>query len=134
MVARLKAQGVTTPSRLPFMMTISPDSMATSMPVPMAMPTSAWARAGASLMPSPTMATFGLAAEFHLPADFSSGRTRAMTSAIPAWGNGAGGFLVVAGQHDHLEIHVPQAFDVAGVSFFIRSATASRAQRLSPAR
>ena len=32
-------------------------AMATSVPVPMAMPTSAWARAGASLMPSPTMAT-----------------------------------------------------------------------------
>ena len=32
-------------------------SMATSVPEPIAMPTSAWARAGASLMPSPTMAT-----------------------------------------------------------------------------
>ena len=32
--------------------------MATSVPVPMAMPTSACASAGASLMPSPTMATF----------------------------------------------------------------------------
>ena len=32
-------------------------SMATSVPVPMARPTSAWARAGASLMPSPTMPT-----------------------------------------------------------------------------
>ena len=31
--------------------------MATSVPVPMAMPRSAWASAGASLMPSPTMAT-----------------------------------------------------------------------------
>ena len=31
--------------------------MATSAPVPMATPTSAWASAGASLMPSPTMAT-----------------------------------------------------------------------------
>ena len=32
-------------------------SMATSVPVPMAIPTSAWANAGASLMPSPTMPT-----------------------------------------------------------------------------
>ena len=32
-------------------------SMATSVPVPMATPRSAWASAGASLMPSPTMAT-----------------------------------------------------------------------------
>ncbi len=35
----------------------SADSMATSVPAPMAMPTSAPARAGASLTPSPTMAT-----------------------------------------------------------------------------
>src|SRR6187401_1777320 len=33
------------------------DSMATSVPAPMAMPTSARAKAGASLTPSPTMAT-----------------------------------------------------------------------------
>ena len=32
-------------------------SIATSVPAPMAMPRSAWARAGASLTPSPTMAT-----------------------------------------------------------------------------
>src|SRR3989338_7170984 len=36
---------------------ISPASIATSVPVPMAIPTSAAAKAGASLMPSPTMAT-----------------------------------------------------------------------------
>ncbi len=35
----------------------SADCMAMSVPVPMAMPTSACAKAGASLMPSPTMAT-----------------------------------------------------------------------------
>jgi hypothetical protein len=32
-------------------------SIATSVPVPMAMPTCAWANAGASLMPSPAIAT-----------------------------------------------------------------------------
>ena len=37
-------------------------SMATSVPVPMATPRSAWASAGASLMPSPTMATLRPAA------------------------------------------------------------------------
>ena len=36
---------------------MSEDSIATSVPVPIAEPTSAWARAGASLMPSPTMPT-----------------------------------------------------------------------------
>ena len=36
---------------------MSAASIATSVPVPMAIPTSAWASAGASLMPSPTMPT-----------------------------------------------------------------------------
>lgn len=40
------------------MRTMSAASMATSVPVPMAMPTSARAKAGESLIPSPTMATF----------------------------------------------------------------------------
>ena len=39
------------------MRTTSAVSMATSVPAPMAMPRSAWASAGASLTPSPTMAT-----------------------------------------------------------------------------
>src|SRR3989304_1223721 len=34
-----------------------PVSLATSVPEPIAMPTSAWARGGASLVPSPTIAT-----------------------------------------------------------------------------
>ena len=37
--------------------TTSAASAATSVPVPMATPRSAWARAGESLIPSPTMAT-----------------------------------------------------------------------------
>ena len=37
---------------------ISADSMAISAPEPMAIPISATAKAGASLIPSPTMATF----------------------------------------------------------------------------
>ena len=43
-----------TPRRLPDISTTSAASMATSVPVPTARPTSASARAGASLMPSPT--------------------------------------------------------------------------------
>ena len=38
-------------------------AMATSVPAPMAMPTSAWARAGASLTPSPTIETRALGLE-----------------------------------------------------------------------
>lgn len=45
-------------AKLTLMRTTSAASMATSVPVPMAMPTSARAKAGESLTPSPTMATF----------------------------------------------------------------------------
>ena len=45
------------PRRSPLTRVTPALSMATSVPVPMAMPTSAWASAGASLMPSPTIAT-----------------------------------------------------------------------------
>ena len=44
-------------AELTLMRTTSAASMATSVPVPMAMPTSARARAGESFTPSPTMAT-----------------------------------------------------------------------------
>ena len=40
-----------------FMRTMSADSMATSVPAPTAIPTSAWESAGASFIPSPTIAT-----------------------------------------------------------------------------
>src|SRR5574341_1320680 len=56
-VRLLSSMAVTTPRRSPRISVMSDASMATSVPVPMAMPTSAWARAGASLMPSPAMAT-----------------------------------------------------------------------------
>ncbi len=58
MVARLSSTAVTASIRSLFISTTSADSMATSVPAPMARPTSDRARAGASLMPSPTMATF----------------------------------------------------------------------------
>ena len=48
---------VATPRRSPRISVTSPASMAMSVPVPIAMPTSACASAGASLMPSPTIAT-----------------------------------------------------------------------------
>ncbi len=57
MVARESLMARATPASSPPTRVISLASMATSVPVPMAIPTSALARAGASLMPSPTMAT-----------------------------------------------------------------------------
>ncbi len=58
MVARLSSTAAAASIRSLFISTMSALSMATSVPAPMASPTSARARAGASLMPSPTMATF----------------------------------------------------------------------------
>ena len=58
--------------------------MATSVPVPMAMPRSAWARAGASLMPSPTIATTCPSAwRAATRSALSAGRTSAMTWSMP---------------------------------------------------
>ena len=62
----------------------SADSMAMSLPLPMAQPTSAWTRAGASLMPSPTIMTFRpWAWSFWTTPAFSSGSTSAMTWSTP---------------------------------------------------
>ncbi len=59
--------------------------MATSVPVPMAMPMSAWASAGASLMPSPTIATTLPAACSRLTSwALRSGSTSARTFVMPA--------------------------------------------------
>ena len=56
-VRRERRMAVATPSSSAESRVMSELSMATSVPVPMAMPRSAWTRAGASLTPSPTMAT-----------------------------------------------------------------------------
>lgn len=64
--------------------TMSAASMATSVPVPMAMPTSARARAGESLTPSPTMATRSpLSCSSWTLATLWDGSTSANTFVIP---------------------------------------------------
>src|SRR3990172_874433 len=61
-----------------------PVSLATSEPEPRAMPRSAVARAGASLIPSPTMATMSPSAlRRRMTSAFPSGRTFAMTRSMP---------------------------------------------------
>ena len=58
--------------------------MATSVPQPMAMPTSAAARAGASLMPSPTIATVAPSSLSRLSSDaLSCGKHSATTRSMP---------------------------------------------------
>src|SRR5207253_1040328 len=56
-VAALRLRARTIPRRSPITKVTSADSIATSVPVPIAIPTFACARAGASLMPSPAIAT-----------------------------------------------------------------------------
>ena len=56
-VARDNPMAAGTPRGSPPMSVTSDASIATSAPVPIAIPRSAWASAGASLMPSPTIAT-----------------------------------------------------------------------------
>ena len=68
-----------------FIRTTSAASMAISVPAPMAIPISALVRAGASLMPSPTIATFPFFFRERITLSFPSGSTPAMTSSTPAW-------------------------------------------------
>ena len=73
-----------TPCKFPDINTTSADSIATSVPVPIASPTSASAKAGASLIPSPTKAILPYFAFSSLTAlTLPSGRTSAITSSIP---------------------------------------------------
>ena len=83
-VARLKRIAAGTSERRLFIRTTSAASIAISVPAPMAIPISALVRAGASLMPSPTIATFPFSFRRLMTASFPSGRTPAMTSSTPA--------------------------------------------------
>ena len=83
MVALLNVIAVTTPLKSPLIRVISADSMATSVPVPRAMPISACAKAGASFIPSPTIATiFPSAWSFFTSLALSCGSTSAKTRFI----------------------------------------------------
>ncbi len=84
MVALEMAMTSAKPCSEPRIKVTSALSMATSVPEPMAKPTSAWANAGASLMPSPVMPTISPSAckAFTL-SDLCSGSTSANTSSIP---------------------------------------------------
>ena len=84
MVARLSLRARAMPARSPFTKVMPPLSIATSVPVPIAMPTSAWASAGASLMPSPAMATLRPSfCRSRTTSNFFSGKTSASNSSMP---------------------------------------------------
>ena len=96
--------------------TTSAVSIATSVPAPIAMPRSAWASAGASLTPSPTIAT-------RLPAACSSATLAALSAGQHLGDDGVdaqlvgdplGGGLVVPGEHDDLHPGLVQGGDGRG--------------------
>src|SRR5918996_6167792 len=104
MVARLKRRARTMPRKSPLTKVTPALSIATSVPVPMAMPTWACARAGAPLTPSPAIATT-LPSPWsrRMTSAFCSGRTSANVVEPKGASDRLGGDAGVAGQHHHLQ-------------------------------
>ena len=116
-VRRDSAIAETMPRRSPPTRVMSEAAIATSAPVPMAMPTSAAASAAASLMPSPAMATtcpccLQLADLRGLLGAAAPRRARGRCRPAAAIGVRGGG--VVAGEHPHLEAERLQLGDRLG--------------------
>ena len=84
-MARLRRTAAGTSLKRLFIRTTSAASIAMSVPAPIAIPISARVRAGASLIPSPTMATLPCSLRERITLSLPSGRTPAMTSSTPAW-------------------------------------------------
>ncbi len=127
MVRRESRIAVATTRRSSLISVTSEASMATSVPVPIAMPTSAWVRAGASLIPSPTMATTRPSAwSFFTVSILSWGSTSASTRLMPSSRrDGLAPCAVVAGQHDDLKPESPCSLATASFECsFSVSATA----------
>ena len=74
-VARLKRIAAGTSLKRLFIRTTSAASIAISVPAPIAIPMSALVSAGASLIPSPTIATFPFSFKSRMTLSFPSGRT-----------------------------------------------------------
>ena len=83
-VARLNFIAAGTSLKLFFINTTSAESIAISVPAPMAIPTFARVKAGASLIPSPTIATLPCSCNFLISFSFPFGEIPAMTSLTPA--------------------------------------------------
>ena len=90
--------------------TMLPASLAAEVPVFIATPTSAWASAGASFVPSPVIATRRPpSCSVLISAILSSGVASARKSSTPGLGGDRlGGQRVVAGDHHRADAHGPQ--------------------------
>ena len=84
MVLWLSLIAAATSLNLLFISTTSAASIATSVPAPIAIPISAVVKAGASLIPSPTIITLPYFLSLRISFSFPSGRTPATTSSTPA--------------------------------------------------
>jgi hypothetical protein len=90
--------------------TMLPASRAACVPVFMATPTSAWARAGASLVPSPVMATRwpgGLFSRMRCELHLGRGLGHEVVDA-GLGGDGGGGERIVAGDHHGADAHLAE--------------------------
>ena len=88
MAARLRRTAKASPPKSAFIRVTSAVSIACAVPVapPIAMPTSAAAKAGASLIPSPTIATGPCSlCRLRIAASLSAGSNSARTSVTPTW-------------------------------------------------
>ena len=107
--------------------------MATSVPAPIAIPMSALVSAGASLIPSPTMATFPCSFRERITLSLPSGRTPAITSSTPACAPIA--FAVRSLSPVSITTRIPMfcsSFIAWGLSSFITSATAIMPRSFPP--
>ena len=131
-VRRDRAMAAVMPRRSPPTRVMSEAAMATSVPVPIAMPRSAVASAGASLMPSPTNPTTCPASRRAVTcAAFSAGSTSATTWSMPT----AEAMACAVAVLSPVSIHTssPSAFSWAMASAevgFTVSATATRPARV----
>ena len=127
-VAADSARATAMPRRSPFTSVIWALFIATSVPVPIAMPTSALANAGASLMPSPAIATTRPSrCNFSTSASLSAGLTSPCTSSMPR--RTAIALAVVMPSPVAMMIRRPAALSVArasGVLALTGSDTASK--------
>ena len=124
-VARLKRIAAGTSLNRLFIRTTLAASIAISVPAPMAIPISARVRAGASLMPSPTMATLPCSFKERMTLSLPSGSTPAMTSSTPACAPMA--FAVRSLSPVSITTRMPMfcsSFTARGLSSLMTSATA----------